>query len=61
MLAIPADREARCIPSPLREGLITIGGTLDELERELARIDPPMVAAGRADASHRRLNHRTWL
>ena len=54
-MAIPADREARCIPSPLREGLITIGGTLDELERELERIDPPVVAAGRADASYRRL------
>lgn len=55
LLAILCDPEDRCIPSPLREGLIAIKETLQAVERKLEGIDRQMVAAGRANATCRHL------
>jgi transposase len=55
LLAILSDPEDRCIPSPLREGLMAIMETLRGLERKLEAIDRQMVAAGRQDATYRHL------
>ena len=55
LLAILCDPEDRCIPSPLRAGLIAIMETLQAVERKLEGIDRQMVAAGRADATCRHL------
>jgi len=55
LLAILSDPEERCMPSPLREGLMTIIETWRGIERKLEEIDRQMVAAGRADATCRHL------
>lgn len=55
LVAILTDAEDQRIPSPLREGLVTIAETLRGIERKLEAIDRQIVAAGRADKTYRHL------
>ena len=55
LLAVLADREDGRIPGPLRDGLRMIAETLREIDGKLAAIDRQLVAAGRENATYRRL------
>jgi len=55
LLAILGDDEDGRIPSPLREGLLTIAETLSGIDRKLAGIEKQLIAAGREDATYRHL------
>jgi transposase len=55
LLTVLADANDQRIPEPLRSGLLATADVLRTIDRKIEMIDRQLVAAGREDATYRRL------